>query len=187
MREPQVRAWSSRLRLSLSATGTPASGPGSSPAASRRSISAARSRASSSKNSRYAAISGSTRAVRARQDSSTSTAETSRARTWAPVSAAASSQSSGIAAPGLDLRHQQEGVHGLGSVRQEAPARQALPRLVRHLPHAARGDLRRLAFIDLELIDVIDDPGELTGELRLFFGRKTQPGERGDFPYIFVG
>ena len=42
MREPQVSARPSRLRLSLSATGTPASGPGSSPAAIRRSISAAR-------------------------------------------------------------------------------------------------------------------------------------------------
>ncbi len=52
MRDAQVSRCPATLRLSLSATGTPASGPGSSPAATLRSMSPARPRAASSKSSR---------------------------------------------------------------------------------------------------------------------------------------
>src|ERR1700681_3050483 len=190
MREPQVKACPSRLRLSLSATGTPASGPGSSPAAIRRSSAAARSRASSSKISRYAVIRGSTRAVRARHDSSTSHAETSRDRTRPAISSTESSHSSdisGLAAPALHFRHQQEPVERCRSVGQEALARQARRRPVLRLLHAAGAEIRLRDLESLQLIDVVDDPGELAGEPHLCLRGETEPGKGGDSPYILVG
>src|SRR5688572_17201045 len=100
-------------------------------------------------------------------------AETSRPRTRRAVSSTDSSQSSGMAAavfpcPGLDLRHQEEGIQRRRSVGQEFLPGEALVGPILDLPRALGDFMGLFALESLELIDVVDDPGELTGELRLF-------------------
>ena len=75
-------------RLSLRATGTPASGPGSRPSATAASTARAAWRAASSVTWLKAWISPSDSAIRARWPSSTSTAETSPDRTAVAISTA---------------------------------------------------------------------------------------------------
>ena len=74
--------------LSLSATGTPASGPGSLPAATSASTSAARIRASSASTVLNAWISVSRRSISARWRSTTSTAVSEPSRTWSAIATA---------------------------------------------------------------------------------------------------
>src|SRR5687768_8120616 len=134
--------------LSLSEIVTPASGP-----IGFRSISAARSRASSSNSSSQAWISGSTRAVRARADSTTSTAETSRARTRRAVSSAESSQSSLT----LHLGHEQETIHGGRGVGQELLAGKGFVGNILGFRGSLGGLGLGAALVALELIDVVHD------------------------------
>src|SRR5688572_26833374 len=161
--------------LSLSETVTPARGP-----TGFRSISAARSRASSSNSSSQAWISGSTRAVRARAASVTSTAEISRARTRRAVSSAESSQSSLT----LHLGNKKEAIHGGRGVGQELLARNAFARDVLGLLGSPSVLHLGSAFIALELIDVVDDLAELSDEDGFLLRVETEPGESGDFPYF---
>ena len=88
MRDPQVVGMPTVVITSLTATGTPASGPSASPAARRSSTSAAAARAPSPSTCRKAWTASSTAAIRSRCASVTSTALTSpAARAWARSSA----------------------------------------------------------------------------------------------------
>ncbi|CAB4804183.1 unannotated protein [freshwater metagenome] len=101
-------------RLSFSAIVTPASGPGSSPAATRRSMSAARARAASCVTRLNAWISASREATRARCSSSTSAARSEPERTPAAVS---------TAVRGVTGRSRGSAGRGSGAARRPEPWR----------------------------------------------------------------
>ena len=88
MREPQVVGMPTVVNTSLTATGTPASGPSGSPWRRRSSISAAWASALSAATCRKACTRSSTAAIRSRCARVTSAAETSRAASAADSSAA---------------------------------------------------------------------------------------------------
>src|SRR5688572_14427862 len=166
--------------LSLSETVTPARGP-----TGFRSIAAALSRASSSNSSSQAWISGSTRAVRARADSTTSSADTSPPRTLPAISSAVSSQSSPILPTSFHGGHEQEAVQGGRRIGQELLARQAFVSPVLRFASLDGGLRLGADLIALKLIDIVHDLAELADEEVFFLGSETKPGERGDFPYFF--
>ena len=94
MADPQVVGMSMVVNTSLSASGTPASGPRSPPAARRWSTALAAARAWSAATCRNARTRGSTSSILARCASVTSAAVTSPSRIAAAISAAVSLVSS---------------------------------------------------------------------------------------------
>src|SRR5262245_5042786 len=173
--------------MSLTPTGTPASGPGSSPAAIRRSMASAAARASVSLTVRNAPTLGSTAAVRASAARTSSTEDSSRRRMR--VAASRTPRSCGTLIVGAVYS-----VDDLGDANQATVAcrRVGQQRLVTgrigHLVGTQVGsevvdvrggrDVGRIE--SLKPGERVEDVAEVGGEPLLLLGREPQAGERRD-------
>src|SRR5215469_5839063 len=122
--DPHVVGMSAVVMTSLSASGTPASGPSGSPAARFRSTAAAAATASSGATCRNACTSDSTAAIRSRWAWVTSTADTCPAATASAICAAVSRVRSPVVSAAIcsilrqDARDPEPAVLGRGRTRK---------------------------------------------------------------------
>src|ERR1700729_1766597 len=194
--EPQVVGIPMVVNRSLTATGTPASGPSGSPALRLASTSRARARASSAATCRNALTLSSTAAIRSRCASVTSTAETSPAAIAADSSAAVIVMSSSMSLfpsgfLGQDPRHLEALQLDLGRAAERLFRRQAGSRLVvaEHVGQAGRVRGRRNAFrrYFLHLRDRRDDLVELRGQVVELFVAEREPRQPGQVGHLVTG
>src|SRR3984957_8769037 len=154
MREPQVVGMPTVVKRSLTATGTPASGPSGAPVRRRSSTSAAWASALSAATCRKACTRSSTAAIRSRCAWVTSVADTSPAVRAADSSAAVIRVSSMSLLLRQDPRHAEPLLLHRGRGRERLGRRQARPRLVVavHVRQAGRVRGRRDA-VSGDLLD----------------------------------
>src|SRR5215469_959221 len=190
--DPQVVGMSLVVSTSLSASGTPPSGPSGSPAARLRSTSSAAASAPTPATCRNACRRGSTATIRSRCAWVTSTADTSPEATAAASSAAVSRMSSGASAVISVLRQYardpesglfRRGRAGECLFRRELGSRDVFPVHV----DDGNGMRHRRDLVGRDLLHARhgpDDLIELAGEvLELGVGQR-QPGKPGQVSYL---
>src|SRR5215472_796303 len=181
--DPQVVGMSFVVSTSLSASGTPASGPSGYPAARLRSTSSAAASAPIPATCRNACTAGSTATIRSRCAWVTSTADASPAATAAAISAAVSRVSSGVSAAisvlRQDARHPEPGLFRRRSAGQRLLGREAGIHGVVPVHVDDRNGVRHgRDLIGRDLLharDVPDDLIELAGEVLELCVGESQP------------